>query len=1094
MPGAHVERRTVAVLFCDLVGFSELAYQRDAEDVQHLLVEYLAIVRDRLESHGGVIEKYIGDAVLAVFGFDEAHDDDTERALHAALSILTELAEYNAAADPGLHVHIGVHVGEVVADLRANPASGRGFVAGQVVNLAQRLQSLAPPDTVVVSREVVERARAGFTFFPRPPQEAKGYPGRLENWQVQGTRRAIPPGVLPLVGRADELAVLLDRLHAVVATSESTVVVISGEAGLGKSRLLVEFEAAVKGMAFRVTWLKGRCLPYGSGVTFSALAEILKQATGVLDSDDSSTARSKVEAALSDEPDGPWLADQLLTLLGAVTTAADRDELFGAWTKALLALSRGVPTVLVVEDLHWADDGLLSFLKVLAHSALPGKLLVVLTTRNGPLSGDRSWPGQGATRLRLRGLDAVETQRIVAAELGANDQLLPEEVRRLLLERAAGNPLFAREFARLLRDAQRLGGDERLTVDALPVPTSIQALLAARLDTLSLFERAIVQCASLIGKVFWAGAVTSLGDFGEAEVRRALDALCDHGIVRRREVSVLAGDSEYSFSHALLRDVAYERAPRVWRRDAHLAAIAWIESMAGSRLDEVAEVLVHHATAAYEFALLTHTPDVAEDARQLVCRYAMVAARRAAMLDAGQALVLLDQAVEFSRPDDRDQAEILLAWAGAAFAVNRVAEATQVRLRVVQGLRATADDPLLLAAALMDLSDGYYQLGELEEALAADREAAQIGRSLPPKSDAGDPVANLALTLAAVGDLEGLTVAEEAERRAAVVGLPIPLLALRARGILRLQSGDPAGLTDLEEAVRRVVEERWHSRTVASAMSDRADAVWMVQGSDAGVAAYSQAVDFAASRGLVNIAQWNMANRLRPMLEAGSAADVLDQAQRLWPVLSDSRIGCTTLSVLVAAAGELDDVPCLQRYQEATRDAAATALKQAYVDPESVMYASCSAIRSSLLLGDSEVASDLLVRTGQVTPARFTTSYAQYLVDYVRFALVCGLDDLAVTLATTDHADRTLRGLAQETAASWLQLYRGHPAEAAAGLASAALRWWDVGNRLEHSYCLVGVAVAAQALGEDATSARASAEQARAALGLPWPRAVPMPR
>jgi hypothetical protein len=670
---------------------------------------------------------------------------------------------------------------------------------------------------------------------------------------------------------------------------------------------------------------------------------------------------------------------------------------------------------------------------------------------------------------------------------------LPAGIRRTLLERAGGNPLFAREFARLVRDAERLGGEGLAEADALPVPTTIQALLAARLDTLSMFERAIVRCASLIGKVFWAGAVVSLGDFSDVEVQRGLDSLCDQGIVRRREISVLAGEAEYSFSHALLRDVAYERSPRMWRRDAHLDAIEWIESVAGARIDEVAEVLVHHARTAHEFAVLTNAPDVAEQARTLVRGYAMAAAQRATLLDAGQALLLLDLAMQFSRPDDPDETDIWLAWASAAFAVNRVTEATEMRIRVVERLRATPGDSALLATALMDLSDGYYQLGELAEALAADREAAQIGRSLPP-GDGNDPVANLALTLAAVGDAEGLAVAEEAERRAAEVGKPIPLLALRARGLLRLRSGAPEGLADLEEAVRRVIEERRSSRDVASAMSDCAEAVWMVRGSDAGAAAYSVAIDFANSRGLVNISEWNTANRLSPLLECGAVREVLDGARRLWPTLAASRNAPTVLNALVAAAGELCDQESLDEYGELARDSAYTALKQAYIDPDSVVCAGIAAVRTSVLLGDLDGASDLLARMGQVATIRETTSFGQYLLELVRLGLACGFTDLVSTWSAPDGNDRTLRGVAQHEARAWVTLATGDPELAERLLAQAAARWWQVGNRLEHSYCLVGQSLAATALDRDAEGARRSAEQARVALALPWPRIVPAPR
>jgi class 3 adenylate cyclase/tetratricopeptide (TPR) repeat protein len=1089
-----IERRVIAVLFCDLVNFSELAYRTDAEDIQQLLARYLALTRSCLESYGAVVEKFIGDAVVAVFGYDAAHDDDCERALLAALGVLDALGEYNRSAAHSLHVHLGIHVGEAVADLGASPAAGEGFIAGHVVNLAQRLQSLAPPDAVVVSREVVDRTKHRFSFEPQPPSIVKGHPGPLEHWQLRGVRQSAAPGVLPLVGRTRELAQLETHLHAVAQRPRSQVVTLSGEAGSGKSRLLLEFESLAKVQPFPVTWRKGRCLPYGTGVTFSALAEVLKQSTGVLDSDSFEVVTSKVESAFESDPDADWVVPRLLPLLGVTSSSVEREEMFSAWVTALVSLSRDVPTILVIEDVHWADAAMRAFVEHVAAQSLPSHLLLVLSTRPSLLEANPGWPSERTHQLPLHPLDATAMEQVVAAELGQPGQVLSMSLRHSLLERAAGNPLFAREFARLVRDSRRLGGSDPDEADSLPVPATIHALLGARLDTLSLVERAIVQCAAVIGKIFWAGAICVLGDADDEDVRGTLDTLSRRGIVRRHDRSSLAGEEEYSFSHVLLRDVAYDRAPRAWRRHAHLRAIEWMEMVANSRVDEVAEVLVFHAMSALDLATLAGDSQTAARATVLALTYSRLAARRAMALDVRQAFGMLEIARGLTPPGDPTEPETLLSWAAVAFALDRVAEATDVRRSVVETLRAGGDQRLL-AKALMDLGDGYYQLGDLERALSADREAAEIGRSLAPTEDAGDPVANLALTLAAtVADEEGLAVADEAEQRAASAGLPIPLSALRARAVLRLQFGDPSGVADHDEALRRLAAERAPISRIASALSARAEGVRSVSGPDAALAAYAEAVDYATSHGLVNIGEWTKVTRLGPLLESGDVAEVLAQARAAVPAQARSLIGIDALGALVAAATELERMDVLDacRLEVVQRNEAA--LEQGRQDPEGVVVTVLAGARCAYLAGDRDAAIDLLDRFMALPKARETSSYGHHLLGYVRLALACEAAERAHVLATPDRPDRTLRGLAQRTAVGWLDLEAGEYVQAGGTFSASAQQWWAVGNRLEHSYCLVGRATALAALGDQsAPSARGDAQRARAALGLAWPRIAPTP-
>ncbi|MFN8168626.1 MAG: adenylate/guanylate cyclase domain-containing protein [Candidatus Nanopelagicales bacterium] len=846
-----LERRRVVVLFCDLVASTALAASLDPEQVQATLSAYHRAARARIESYGGTVEKFVGDAVMAVFGAPHAHEDDAERAVGAALDVLADVAAQRAPDGTALVARIGIHLGETAVTVTADVSGGEAYVAGDVVNAAARLQTLAEPGTVVVSAPVAEAAGARFELEEREPQRVKGIAEPLEHWRVLGpTRRALPARMPDLVDRTVELPLLEALLAEVVEQRSARMVSISGAPGMGKSRLVHELSTRAAARDDGVRWLTGGCLPYGDGITFWALAEVLKELAGVLDSDRADLVREKVEALLPGDGEAAWLRSRLLPLLGVDSSPVERHELFAAWTRALELAAAARPTVVVLEDLHWADPAMLDFVEHVHDQHLEVPLLVVLTFRSQLLSRRPSWTGWSSPSLELAPLTAEETEQLMTADLDAGD--LAPETMAAFLERADGNPLFAQEFARLLRDREAAGSSGPGADASLPVPTSVHALVGARLDVLSLSERVVVRDASVVGRVFWSGAVAAMSDQSTDVVERVLDSLVDKGVVLAHPESSMGGEREYSFGHAVLRDVAYERASRSRRLEAHLVAMRWIEHATEGRVDEVAEVLVHHASTALDLAELSGAVDEQAAARTATRRYAIAAARRALGLDPGRALLLVDLARGLGDDGVERDPEVLLLWGRAALVAGRIREAREPMLSCVAWLRehGRGDE---LVDALVVLGNVHYQLGETADGLAADQEAVEVARSSAP-ARLPFVTSNLAMTYAALADPAGLALADEEVDRAEAAGQAPQDIALRARATLRLMAGDARGLDDHDRAIELISRSGSSPMALAYAMNGRVEGVWAVRGPVEAVAAADETIAFMRARGVENAA------------------------------------------------------------------------------------------------------------------------------------------------------------------------------------------------------------------------------------------------
>jgi class 3 adenylate cyclase len=402
---SHEERKVVTVLFCDLVDSTARADQADPEDVRAVLGPYHDRLRTEIERFGGTVEKFIGDAVMAVFGAPTAHEDDPERAVHAGLRILEAVADLNDAdPDLGLAVRIGINTGEVLVSLGARPEQGEGIVTGDVVNTASRLQGVAPVGGLVVGEQTYRATEPVFDYRALEPVALKGKASPVAIFQATGARARFGVDLTrthgtAMVGRADDLALLEAGYRKALRERSVQLVTITGEPGVGKSRLVAELRSLVDARPELVSWRQGRCLPYGDGITFWALVEIVKAQAGILESDTPEIAGSKIDAVVGDdEPDAPWLRARLRPLVGLEAPQAAREENFAAWRTFLETLAERDPAVFVFEDLHWADDALLAFLEYLAGYAEGVPMLVVSTARRNSSNGARDGRIRRATR------------------------------------------------------------------------------------------------------------------------------------------------------------------------------------------------------------------------------------------------------------------------------------------------------------------------------------------------------------------------------------------------------------------------------------------------------------------------------------------------------------------------------------------------------------------------------------------------------------------------------------------------------------------------------------------------------------------------
>jgi class 3 adenylate cyclase/tetratricopeptide (TPR) repeat protein len=790
---AREERKVVTVLFCDLVGSTARAEGADPEDVRALLSAYHERVRRELERFGGTVEKFIGDAVMALFGAPTAHEDDPERAVRAALAIRDWAQEQGE-----LQIRIGITTGEALVSLAANPQAGEGMASGDVVNTAARLQSAARVNGIVVDETTYRAASHVVDFDESEPVAARGKSRLVAVWQAVAARSRLgvdvrQHGVAPLVGRERELELLTGTLERVRENRSPQLITLVGPPGIGKSRLVFELMQRLEQIPELVTWRQGRSLPYGGAVSLWALSEIVKAQAGILESDAADRAAAKLRRAVEDvfplASGADWIEGHLRPLVGlgaeGELSGGRQDEAFAAWRGFFESLAERRPLVLAFEDLQWADEALLDFIDHLVDWASGVPLLVLCTARPELLDRRPEWGGGklNASTQALSPLGERQTARLIGAVL--EQALLPAETQTTLLERAGGNPLYAEQFARLYV--------ERGTAENLPLPETVQGIIGARLDTLPHEDKGLLQDASVIGKVFWTGALR--GDSGR--LRHALHALERTGFVRRQRSSSVEGEEEYAFTHFLVREVAYGQIPRALRAEKHRLAAEWIESL--GRPEDHAELLAHHYSAALELARAAgeETATLAERTR-----FALRAAgdRAYALNSFATSARLYGEAVELWPVSDRDRPALLLRYGQA----RRLAElGGEAELLEARDAFLAVEDRSGAAEAEAALGELLWEQDEAPRAAEHVERAAELARGLP-----ASPAQ--AYVLAAVSRFWTFQGREDEAirlgRQALSLAEDLSLEELRAHaldsiGTARVLSGDLDGLADVEQSL-----------------------------------------------------------------------------------------------------------------------------------------------------------------------------------------------------------------------------------------------------------------------------------------------------
>ncbi|MDP8903818.1 MAG: AAA family ATPase [Chloroflexota bacterium] len=869
----RAERRLVTILFADLVASTAGAEGRDPEETRDVLDRYYRLAREVIGRYGGTVEKFIGDAVMAVWGAPVAHEDAAERAVRAALELVDAVGRLPLPAGRAkLVLRAAAMTGEAAVTVGAQ---GEALVAGDLVNTAARLQSAAERATVLVDEATRRASGPGIVFERAAAIELRGKSVPVPAWRalrVVGVRRGELRADLepPFVGRERELGLIKDLFHATSDERRLHCISITGQAGIGKSRLAWELEKYVDGLVEPVYWHQGRSPAYGEGITFWALGEMVRRRAGIAEDDDEATSRQKLGATLdefvADPDERRWCEAKLLVLL-AIGDAAQKSEgreLFAAWRLFFERLAERATTVLVFEDLHWADSGQIDFVEHMLEWSRQQRLLIITLARPELYERRPSW-GAGRRNFTSIHLEPLPERAMRELLLGLVPGL-PGGATRAIVRRAEGVPLYAVETVRmLLADGALRRAGERYEVtrplESLAVPESLHALIAARLDALDSARRSLVQRASVVGQSFSLPALEAVAGVAPAELQELLDGLVRDELLRLESDPRSPERGQYQFVQGVMREVAYSTLPRGERKELHLAAARHYESLGD---EELSSVLASHYLSAYQAA----APGAEAEALAAQARVALrAAADRATRLHSPeQALALLEQALLVSS-DEEEQAALQARAANAATAAGRVERAVElygqaiawqrqqgnsaeaVRLAAQLGFVLTSNGRLEAAIDEMERVNAELASSADEPSLAA--LSAELGRAYFLRWDfaRATPLVDRAIELAERHDLlpalvdalvtKGSLIAESRPREGRVVLTGAVALAdtyelaqpaLRGRnnlGIL-LDQDDPAGgLRVAEEAL--MLAERLGIRAAVMSFTNQvawATAVW----------------------------------------------------------------------------------------------------------------------------------------------------------------------------------------------------------------------------------------------------------------------------
>jgi class 3 adenylate cyclase/tetratricopeptide (TPR) repeat protein len=727
------ERRLVSVLFADLVGFTTLSESRDPEEVRELLSRYFEEARRLIERYGGTVEKFIGDAVMAVWGTPVAQEDDAERAVRAALDLIAAVSSLGqeVGAD-GLSARAGVLTGEAAVTIGAE---GQGMVAGDLVNTASRIQSTASPGAVYVGEATRRVSEAAIAYEDTGAHELKGKTEPLRLWRatriVAGVGGALRSAGLeaPFVGRDRELRRIKELFHGAADDGKAHLVSIVGIAGIGKSRLGWEYYKYSDGLSMVFRWHRGRCLAYGEGVTYWALAEMVRGRAEILEGEDSQSAQGKlravVERYVSDPEERRWVEPRLAHLIGLEErTSRDREDLFAGWRLFFERMSEDAPVVMSFEDMQWADAALLDFIEYLLEWSRNRPIFIMTQARPDLLERRPDWGRKrNATTLYLEPLTADAMHQLLAGLVPG----LPDELAKRILDRAEGIPLYAVETVRMLLDRGLLvqeGNSYRHTgtIESLDVPETLHALIAARLDGLDQGERRLLQDASVLGKTFTQDGLAALMSEPEERLEPLLASLV------RKEVLGIQADprsperGQYGFLQDLVKRVAYETVSRKDRKAKHLAAARLLQETWAADEDDVIEVVASHYLEA--FRAVPDALDAGEVKQKAAGMLARAGERAASLAASLQAKHYFEQAIELV-DDPLTRAELHERAGLMAYTGGQPAEATshyEEAIASFDAIRLT-HPAARVSAALAEIT---WQGGRIEEAVAQMEEAFAV--------------------------------------------------------------------------------------------------------------------------------------------------------------------------------------------------------------------------------------------------------------------------------------------------------------------------------------------------------------------------------
>ena len=1078
----------MTTLFCDLVGFTAMGEQADPEDVDACLRSFGALAREVIERYGGSVEKFIGDAVVGVFGVPSVHEDDPERAVRAALRLIESLEDLSRPDGTPVQARAGVMTGELLVAHDVDPALGNGFVAGDAINTSARLEASAAPGAVVVGELTYRLTEDVIRYRQLVSVSVKGKSRPLARWQALHPVARVSPDAArgrlsPLVGRDSELAFLTSLLRKVIDARAPQVALIIGEPGIGKTRLVRELFAIVEAGREFITWRQGRCVPYGEDRTFWALREVVQAHAGILESHDPETAAALLERVVEDGPDHRRLCERLRPLIGLDAPEADPEENYAAWLQFLREVTAHRPLVLVLEDLHWADEALLAFIDYVAVHAADLPMLLVATARPVAFEQHPAFAASGGrvTRIWLDRLSDDETRALVASlpEMGGRDGPTVE----LVAQRADGNPFFAEELAKLLEES---GGD----ADLAALPQSVQAVLAARIDTLSLVTKSTLADAAVIGVAFWRGALQALGAADTASIDESLLDLQSRQLVRSVTQPLLEDEEEFAFAHWMVREVAYGEVPRAVRAVKHASFARWLREKVGERgRGDLSDVLAGHFAAAAELARAVGDAGLAAAVIGPAVEHLGISGDRAIGLDVRAATRNYRRALDLAGPEHEARPSLLSRAAEALFQEGRYRESAAALLESAVGL-AAAGDRRAAALAAARRADVLYALGDPGVTLQLEA-ALKLLDGEPPCPETVTVLGKLGRSLWLAGDPDrGLENLKEAIALAERLGLPEPVLFLGYRGGIRCIMGDVGGLEDYERALS-LAGERGRVDEASLLTFNHADALLSYRGPAAAAKALTEGLDAARRRRLEalealpardgtistgRLGEWDAetARRLTVnLIEAlgmlGEWDEALSTSSDLLPELERSEAGSDLVIVRTQEA-----VIRVHRGEAILAAPFLPWLEQRGLESEIPWisaYALLSAAPVRHGLGEADAALRLLSGWERRPRPGSGPNYVAYLPEAVRTALAAGDGALAERLSSGIESILPMQRNVRASLHGLLSERHGELEAATTLFAHAATRWSDFRMPYEEAHALLGRGRCLVALGRTGEAA-----------------------